>query len=203
MEKPALPEHEILDLLKRRWSPRAFSDKPVPEPILSRMFEAARWAASSYNEQPWTYILGVKAEDTAEFDRIASTLYPPNAWAKSAPVIALSVAKLKFSHDGSPNRVAIHDVGAASASLTLQALAEDVFVHQMGGFDPKKAKELFGIPDDYEAVAALAIGYPGDPETLPEALRAREEAQRTRKKIEEFVFRGKWGGSKAERAGPE
>jgi nitroreductase len=196
MEKPAIPEHEILELLKRRWSPRAFSDKPVPEPVLSRLFEAARWAASSYNEQPWTYILGVKAEDPAEFDRIASTLYPPNAWAKAAPVLALSVAKMKFSHDGSPNRVAFHDVGAASANLTLQALAEGVYVHQMGGFDAKKAKDLFGIPEDYEAVAALAIGYPGDSESLPEALKARELAPRTRKKIEEFVFRGKWGGGK-------
>jgi nitroreductase len=194
MEKPAIPEHEILELLKRRWSPHAFSDKPVPEPVLNRLFEAARWAASSRNEQPWTYILGVKAEDPAGFDRVASTLYPPNAWAKAAPVLALSVAKMKFSHDGSPNRVALHDVGAASASLTAQALAEGVFVHQMAGFDANKAKELFGIPEDYEAVAALAIGYPGDSESLPEALKAREFAPRTRKKIEEFVFRGKWGG---------
>jgi nitroreductase len=194
MEKPANIDHEILDLLSRRWSPRAFSNRPVPETVLSRMFEAARWAASSYNEQPWTYILGVKAEDPAEFDRIGSTLYPPNAWANSAPVLAISVAKLKFSHDGSPNRVAIHDVGAASAYFTLEGLREDVYVHQMGGFDAKKAKELFSIPDDYEAVAALAIGYLGDPESLPEALKDREKAPRTRKKIQEFVFRGKWGG---------
>ena len=196
MEKPANIDHEILELLQRRWSPRAFSDKPIPNPVLSRMFEAARWAASSYNEQPWTYILGVKAEDPAEFDRIADTLYPPNGWAKAAPVLALSVAKLKFSHDGSPNRVAFHDIGAASASLTLEALKEDVFVHQMGGFDVKKAKEVFGIPDDHEAVAALAIGYAGDPNSLPAPLKEREESARTRKKIEEFVYRGKWGGGK-------
>jgi nitroreductase len=194
MEKPAFTEHEILDLLRRRWSPRAFSDRPIPEPVLSRMFEAARWAASSYNEQPWTYVLGVKAEDPAEFDRIASTLYPPNAWAKAAPVLAISVAKWKFSHDGSPNRLAFHDVGAASANLTIEGLKEDVFVHQMGGFDPKKAKEIFGIPDDYEAVAAMAMGYAGNPDSLPEALKEREKAPRTRKKIEEFVYRGKWGG---------
>lgn len=195
MEKPAIPDHDILPLLRRRWSPRAFADKVVPEPVLSRMFEAARWAPSSYNEQPWTYILGVKAEDPAEFDRIASTLYPPNAWAKAAPVLAISVAKLKFSHDGSPNRVAIHDVGAASASLTIQAAAEDVFVHQMAGLDTKKAKDLFAIPDDYEAVAALAIGYLGDPESLQEPLKEREKAPRARKKIGEFVYRGKWGGA--------
>jgi nitroreductase len=194
MDKPANTEHEILDLLRRRWSPRAFLDKPVPEPVLSRMFEAARWAASSFNEQPWTYILGVKAEDAAEFDRIAGTLYPPNGWAKAAPVLALSVARLKFSHDGSPNRVALHDVGAASAYLTIEGLQEGVYVHQMAGFDGKKAKEVFGIPDEFEPVAALAIGYPGDPESLAPALKEKEKAPRTRKKIEEFVYRGKWGG---------
>jgi nitroreductase len=195
MENPAINEHEIHALLRQRWSPRAFSDKPVPEKILQSLFEAARWAASSYNEQPWTYIVGVKAEDPAEFDRIASTLYPPNSWAKAAPVLAISVAKLKFSHDGSPNRVALHDVGAASAMLTIEATSQGLFVHQMGGFDGKKAKEIFGIPDDYEPAAALAIGYPGNPDSLVGPLKERELAPRTRKKIEEFVFRGKWGGA--------
>jgi nitroreductase len=196
MEKPALTEHTILDLVKRRWSPRAFDPKPVPEDVLDSLFEAARWAASSNNEQPWSYILGVKSEDPAEFERLAGTLVPGNAWAKEVPVLALSVAKTVFSPNNVPNRVAFHDVGMATENLILQALSQGIFVHQMGGFDVEKARKLFEIPAGYEPVAMIALGYPGDPEKLDPKLRERELAPRTRKKISEFVFRGKWGGGK-------
>jgi nitroreductase len=157
------------------------------------MFEAARWAASSYNEQPWTYIVGVRQVDPEQFDRLASVLAPPNAWAKRAPVLALSILKTTFSHNNSPNGVAMHDVGAASASLTIEGLRDGVFVHQMAGFNKAKAKEVFAIPDGYEPVAMLAIGYPGDPETLEEPLKGRELSERTRTPVSEFVFEGNWG----------
>jgi nitroreductase len=193
MEKPAAASHPIHELLVRRWSPRAFADRPVPHDVLLRMFEAARWAASSYNEQPWTYIVGVRQVDPEQFDRLASVLAPPNAWAKRAPVLALSILKNTFSHNNSPNAVAMHDVGAASASLTIEGLRDGVFVHQMAGFNKAKAKEVFAIPDGYEPVAMLAIGYPGDPETLEEPLKGRELSERTRKPVSEFVFEGNWG----------
>jgi nitroreductase len=193
MEKPALTEYPVLDLIRRRWSPRAFDAKPVPDAILHSLFEAARWAASSANEQPWSYVMGVKSEDPAQFDRLAGTLAPGNAWAKDAPVLALSLAKTRFSKGGAPNRVALHDVGLATAELTLQAFSEGIFVHQMAGFDVEKAREFFAIPEGYEPVAMIAIGYPGDAEKLDETLRKREFAERTRKRTDEFVFRGKWG----------
>lgn len=161
---------------------------------MGSLFEAARWAASSGNEQPWSYILGVKSEDPNEFDRLASTLMPGNAWAKEAPVLALSVVKTRLSSNNAPNRVALHDVGMATENLILQALSEGVFVHQMAGFDVEKAREIFAIPEGYEPVAMIALGYPGDPGKLDEKLREREFGGRTRKRIEEFVFRGKWGG---------
>jgi nitroreductase len=194
MEKPALTESPILDLIRRRWSPRAFDSKPIPELVLQRLFEAARWAPSSMNEQPWRYILGVKTEDQTQFDRLAGTLDPGNAWAKHAPVLALSVAKTHFSQGGAQNRVARHDVGLATENLVLQALSEGVFVHQMAGFSEEKAREAFAIPEGYEPVAMIAMGYPGNPETLDEKLKGRELAERKRKPIEEFVFRGMWSG---------
>jgi nitroreductase len=161
---------------------------------LESLFEAARWAASSNNEQPWRYIVGVKGENPEQFDRLASTLVPANAWAKDAPVLILSVAKTRFSQNNNPNRVALHDVGMATENLVLQALSEGIYVHQMGGFDVGKAREVFAIPEGFEPVAMIALGYPGDPGKLDEKLKARELADRTRKTIEEFVIRGKWGG---------
>lgn len=193
MEKPASSAHPIHEVLTRRWSPRAFDPRPVPHKVLSSIFEAARWAASSMNEQPWTYIVGVRDEDPDQFERLADTLFPGNAWARNAPVLALSVAKKTFSANGQPNRVAIHDVGAASAGLVFQAMTEGLFVHQMGGFDAEKARQTFHIPDGYEPVAMLALGYPGNPEKLDEKLKEREMKARTRKPIHEFVFRGMWG----------
>src|SRR5260370_4500868 len=114
-------------------------------------------------------------------------------WAKHAPVVAWAVAKLKTQRDGKPNRVALHDVGSASAQLPLEANARGLQVHQMAGFDADKARQAFAIPPDWEPVAAMAIGYPGDPESLPEKLRERELAPRTRKPLGEFVMSGGWG----------
>lgn len=193
MEKPAKTDHPIHEVLRRRWSPRTFSEKPVPAEVLRSLFEAARWAASSYNDQPWAYIVATKDEPD-NFSKLVSVLMDANAvWAKNAPVLALSVARLNFAHNGTPNRVAIHDVGAASASLSFEATARGLRVHQMAGFHVDKAKEIFRIPPGWEPVAALAIGYPAEPDTLPENLRERELASRSRKPLSEFVMSGTWG----------
>jgi len=193
MHKPAATDVSLHELIRNRWSPRAFSEKPVPAEVLRSLFEAARWAPSSNNEQPWAYLVAAK-DDAENFAKMLSVLVEFNAnWAKHAPVLALSVAHLKTQRDGKPNRVALHDVGSASAQLTLEANARGLQVHQMAGFDAEKARQAFAIPPDWEPVAAMAIGYPGDPESLPEKLRDRELAPRTRKPLGEFVMSGGWG----------
>ncbi len=190
MEKPAANEHPILDLLKRRWSPRAFSDRPVEKDKLNSLLEAARWAASCFNEQPWRFIIATK-EDKTEYDKLFSTMVEANqAWAHQAPVLMLTVAKLNFEKTQKPNRHALHDVGLAMGNLSLQATELGLFLHQMAGFSVTKARELFEIPPDAEPVAMVAIGYPGDPDTLPEKLRERELEPRTRKPLKDLVFLG-------------
>jgi len=193
MEKPADTQYPIHDLLRRRWSPRAFSDRRVEPDTLRSLLEAARWAPSSFNEQPWSFILATK-DDPAEFGRLLSCLVDGNIqWAQHAPVLMVSVARLSFEDDGKPNRHAFHDVGLAVANLIVQATALGLVVHQMAGIFPDKIRELYGIPEGYEAVAGIALGYPGDPQSLPEGLRKRELAPRERKPMTEFVFSGRWG----------
>ena len=193
MEKPADNAHPIHDLLKRRWSPRAFSDKPVEPETLRSLWEAARWAPSCFNEQPWYFLVATK-RDGAEYDRLLACLNEGNsAWAGRAPVLMVSVARTAFQDDGEPNRHALHDVGQAVANLTLQATALGLFVHQMAGFSPEKVRQAFAVPEGFEPVAAIALGYPGDPTVLPEKLRQRELAPRSRKPLEDFVFSGRWG----------
>jgi nitroreductase len=194
-QKQATPDYPIHDMLARRWSPYAFADRAVSEDDLRSLFEAARWAASSYNEQPWTYIVAMKADPT-EFERLLSCLVEGNqAWARAAPVLALGCANLRFTRNGKPNAAAIHDLGLASASLTLEATARGLFVHQMIGILPDKARELYRIPEDIEPKTGLAIGYAADPETLPEKYQQRDLAPRTRKPLAEFVFAGEWGSA--------
>ena len=193
MEKPASTDIPIHDLLRNRRSPRAFADKSVPPHVLRSLFEAARWAPSSNNEQPWAYLVATK-DDPENFAKMLGTLVEFNQnWAKHAPVLALSVAHLNHARDGKPNRVALHDVGSASAQLTLEANARGLFVHQMAGFDGNKARATFHIPEDWQPVAAMAIGYPGDPASLPPALRDRELRPRTRKPLSEVAMTGDWG----------
>ncbi|HZZ44911.1 MAG TPA: nitroreductase family protein [Tepidisphaeraceae bacterium] len=194
MEKPAQTDHEIAEILRRRWSPRAFANKPVEREKLLSILEAARWAASSSNEQPWSYIVAT-ADQPAEFAKMVDCLVPGNQiWAKHAPVLMISVVKTIFSRNGTPNRVAMHDVGAASAQLTAEAMTLGLFVHQMGGIELGKIKIGFALPDNHEPVAALAVGYPGEVSMLPdEKLKEREMAARTRKPLMEFIFTGKFG----------
>ena len=193
MEKPAPAAHPLHELIARRWSPRAFADRPVERQKLLSLFEAARWAPSSYNGQPWRFMVAMK-EDPAEFQRMLSCLVEFNqGWAKAAPVLLIAVAAKKFEHDGKPNRHATHDVGMALENLAIQATASGLAVHFMAGFEIAKTRQTYGIPDDYEPITAAALGYPGDPATLPDDLREKELGPRKRKPIEEFVFSGKFG----------
>lgn len=192
LENLAETQYTVDDLIRGRWSPRAFSNRTVERDKLLSLLEAARWAASSYNEQPWSLIVATQ-DQPSEYARLLSCLVEFNqSWAQSAPVLMLSVAKLHFDRNGKENRHAFHDVGAAASNLATQAIALDLFVHQMAGFDAQKARLQFSIPDGYEPVAMIAIGYLGDPQTLPEALQAQELAPRTRKALTEFVFTGAW-----------
>ena len=186
----SVPIHQILN---ERWSPRAFDSRPVEPEKLRSLFEAARWAASSFNAQPWYFIVAAK-DDAESYRKVLESFVEFNqGWAKNAPVIGLSVARLNFEHNGQLNRHAFHDVGQAAANLAVQAAAHGLQLHQMAGILPEKARELFSIPQGYEAVAGFALGYPGDPESLPQQLKERELAQRTRKPLASFVFSGKWG----------
>jgi nitroreductase len=193
MEKPADTAYPIEELLKRRWSPRAFADRPIEPEKLLRLWEAARWSASTANQQPWHFIVATK-QDEAEHTRLLSCLRENNQqWASRAPVLMVSVAKLTFDANGEPNRHALHDVGLAVANLITQATALGLGVHQMAGFYPDRVRELYGVPEGFEPVAGIVLGYPGDPDILPDDLRQRELAPRVRKPLESFVFQGAWG----------
>lgn len=194
-QKQATPDHPIHELLARRWSPYAFADRAVSEEDLRSLFEAARWAASSYNEQPWSYIVAAKSSPEA-FDRLLSCLVEGNrAWAKAAPVLALGCTSLRFARNDKPNAAAVHDLGLASASLTLEATARGLYVHQMIGILPDRARELYRIPEGVQPLTGLAIGYAADPGTLPEKYRGRDLAPRTRKPLAEFIFGDAWGSA--------
>jgi nitroreductase len=192
MEKPAPAQYPIHDLLSRRWSPRAFDPRPIEPEKLASLFEAARWAPSCNNAQPWRFIVARQDEEEL-YERLFSCLMAGNQkWAYRAPVLMLSVAKLTFE-DGSANRHAYHDVGLASENLVLQATALGLVAHLMAGYHVEKARTEFAIPSDCDPVAAIAVGYPGDPALLDERLRQREMNPRERKPLTEFVFAGQWG----------
>jgi nitroreductase len=193
MQKPAPIDFPVHELVRNRWSPRAFADKAIPHDILQSLFEAARWAPSSSNEQPWAYLVAAR-DDKENFEKILSVLVEFNArWAKKASVLAIAVSQLAFAKNNTPNRNAQYDTGAATAWLSVEATARGLFVHQMAGFDLEKARQIFAIPAGWDAIAALAIGYPGDPDSLPQGLKDRELAPRTRKPLSEFVMSGRWG----------
>ena len=193
LEKIATTAHPILELLAQRWSPYAFADRDVSTEDLRSLFEAARWAPSSYNEQPWSYILAVRSQP-AGFERLLSCLVEGNqAWARHVPVLALGVLRETFTRNNRPNPAAPHDLGLASMSLVIEAAARGLIVHQMIGIVPDRARELYKIPEHSRALTGIAIGYLGDSATLPDALRARDLAPRTRKPLREFVFGTSWG----------
>ncbi|MEZ5365677.1 MAG: nitroreductase family protein [Bryobacterales bacterium] len=189
--KHAEPDHPIQRPFMERWSPYVFSGKPVPEQDLRSLFEAARWSASSFNEQPWRYVVA-RQSDGAAFQRLLECLSEANQkWARHAPVLALGLIKKTFTRNGKPNRVAEHDLGAASAALTTEATVRGLHVHQMAGVDVAKAHEAIGAPEDFEVITALAIGYAGD--EGEEAHLERDAKPRTRKPLADFVFGAEFG----------
>ena len=196
LDKTAQTDHPVLDLITKRWSPRAFADRPVEQEKLLSVLEAARWASSSNNRQPWRFVVTQRGE--ASFDTLLGCLREGNVgWAQHAPVLILSLAEKEFPAKGDKpareNRHALHDVGAAVNTLILQATALDLYVHQMAGFYPEKTVEAFGIPEEFEPVAVLALGYLGNPDDLSEPLRERELVKRSRKPLGELVFGGSFG----------
>lgn len=194
-QKQANPDHPINETIAKRWSPYAFADRPVSTADLQSVFEAARWAASSYNEQPWSYIVAVKHDEDA-FQTLLSCLVEGNqGWASAAPVLAIGCTNLKFTRNGKPNAAAVHDLGLASANLTFEATSRGLFVHQMIGILPDKVRELYRIPESIQPVTGLAIGYAADPNTLPEKYQERDLASRGRKPVSQFVFGGEWGSA--------
>lgn len=172
-DKPRLPEAEVDALFVTRWSPRAFSDKPLSSEELDTLFEAARWAPSCFNEQPWLFLYARNAEDKALFTDLLSE--GNRVWAARAPVIAFAVARRHFGRNGKPNRWAAFDTGAAWMSLSLAAHQRGLITHAMGGFDQARAYEVLRLPPSaFEILAAIAIGHTGDPADLDAALRERE-----------------------------
>ena len=192
-DKAANPDYPILDLLRKRWSPYAFADRPVSAADLQSLFEAARWAPSSYNEQPWSYIVATKT-DTEQFEKVLSCLVEGNqVWARHVPVLGLGIITRQFKLNGKPNKAAEHDLGLASSDLVTEATSRGLYVHQMIGILPDKAQQVFQIPEGSEALTGLAIGYLGDGSNLPDAIKQRDAATRQRKPLSDFVFTGKWG----------
>ena len=193
--KQATTDHPIHELLAERWSPYAFGDRPVAESDLHSLLEAARWAASSYNEQPWSFVVATK-DQPAEFERLLSCLVEPNqAWAKAAPVLVLCVVSHRFTRNDKENRAAVHDLGLAAGNLTVEATTRGLCVHQMIGILPDQAREVYAIPEHHEAWTAMAIGYAGETADTLDALKERDATPRQRKPLSELVFAGKWGAA--------
>jgi nitroreductase len=186
-------EHEILPVLTQRRSPRAYANKPVPAEAVEQIFTAASSAASCFGEQPWRYILGSQSSSPEAFQKILGGLLEFNqVWAKNAGALAVGVAKMNFSHDNNPNGWAKYDVGQATATLAIEATELGLQIHQMAGFKPDALRAAFNIPEGFEPVVVFTLGYPGPASDLPDPLREREEAPRTRKPLAEFLFEGAW-----------
>lgn len=167
---------QIHELIKSRYSPRAFSDRSVPIETIRILMEAARWAASSRNEQPWRFVVAHREDDEEGFARMFDCLTPGNReWAHAAPVLVLSIASTHLARNGKPNRHARHDVGLAVSQMTFQAAAIGLMVHQMGGFDAERARTTFEIPEGFEPLTVIAVGYPGEEQRQSKPRRAQAD----------------------------
>ncbi len=189
-------DHPVLQCCRDRWSPYRFEPREVEEAKLLSCLEAARWAASSFNDQPWFWIVA-RRQDTEDFESMLSCLLEANqGWAANAGVLVLTAIRTKFAYNGKPNRVALHDLGQAACQLSLQATELGLQVHQMAGVNLSRIRQQYGIPDDHQPQTAIAIGYPnvGPPQSEEEkTLHARESRPRERRQLAEQVFSGKWG----------
>ncbi len=186
-------ESPVLDLIRDRRSKRAFSPQPVELERIKSLFEAARWAPSSTNEQPWHYIYATREGQPELWNRIFDVLSENNkVWVKQAPLLIVSLYRKSFSRNGMPNVSARYDLGAANAFLSLQATSFGLNIHQMGGFDHARAMANLNVPEDFELGVIMAVGYEGSPDSLSEPLRQRELAPRIRMVQEEFVSNTSW-----------
>ena len=187
INKTAETQTDVHPIIKKRWSPLAFSDKQIGAPEMATLFEAASWAASAFNEQPWQYIYAHRS-DEAGFNRLLSCLFEGNqAWAKDASVLVLSLARTSLDRNGNANRHYMHDTGAANNNMLLQGASMDIYGHMMGGFDFEKTKAEFDIEEGVEPVCFIALGYLGAPDQLPEGLQKRAQAPRSRKHQDDFT----------------
>jgi len=192
MRREAIADFQVHELITKRWSPYLYGAREVAREDLCSLFEASRWAASSFNEQPWNYIIARRSE-TEEFEKLVSCLVDANQqWASQAPILVLCVARMNFSRNGKPNKTATHDLGLATANLCFEATARGLYVHQMAGILPSKAKQLFRIPDPFEPFTAMTIGYLGNPSQGSAEFASRDQGERTRKPLGEFTFGAEW-----------
>jgi nitroreductase len=190
--EPAKTDYPIHDLIARRWSPYVFAPRPVPESDVQSLLEAARWAPSSYNEQPWRFMIAARTQPE-EFAKLLSCLVESNqTWAENAGFLMLGIVARAFIRNGKPNAAAEHDLGLCMGSLTFEATARGLVVHQMIGIVPQKAREVYGIPAGFDPLTAAAIGYLGDESKAPPELAQRDAARRGRRPLKETVFEGKW-----------
>ncbi|HEY2772819.1 MAG TPA: nitroreductase family protein [Candidatus Binatia bacterium] len=192
-DKLANPDVTIQPLLAERWSPYAYSDRDVSEEDLRAIFEAARWAPSSYNEQPWRYIVARRSDGSAHSAMVGCLVEGNQVWAKHAPVLAIGVVMTAFRRNAKPNKAAQHDLGLASGNICVEATARGLFVHQMIGIVPERVREIYKVPEGAEPLTGLAIGYPGDGTGLDEQIVARDRGARTRMPAAEIVFAASWG----------
>lgn len=193
MSKEAQTSVPIHELVANRWSPRAFTGETMPVASLKRVLEAARWAPSCFNEQPWRFIVATNDDDAA-FARALGCLNESNQrWAKKASALLFTAAKKTFARDGKPNRYALHDLGLAVENLVLQALADGWHAHQMAGIDAGAVRERYAVPEDFETLTAIALGKLADPATLPDPLREREQKPRERLPLSDIAFAGRFG----------
>lgn len=192
MQKLAEATYALHPLIEARWSPRAFESRPVETAKICALLEAARWAPSCFNDQPWLFFVGSVENTPQAHEVLSGLLVEGNDWAKKAPVLVLSVARMHFAYNGKPNRHAYHDVGLAVENMVIQAQHMGLATHQMAGFHYDKAVENLGIPPGYEPVAMMAVGYAGSPDLLDGDLRVRETAPRERKPMQEMAFSSHW-----------
>ena len=195
MNKLAPVVHPVHELIAQRWSPRAFAAEPIEPAVLRSLLEAARWAPSCFNEQPWSFVVA-RRDDEEGFARLLGCLAEKNQlWARNAGALVLAVARPHFARNEKPNRHAWHDVGLAVASLTVQATALGLAVHQMAGVRADDAARILGVPDDHDVVTAIAVGRPGGLDDLDPSFHESELAARERRPQDEQVFEGAWGQS--------
>ncbi|WP_138430909.1 nitroreductase family protein [Fodinibius saliphilus] len=180
-------KYPIHDLLQKRWSPRAFSDKSIEPELLKQLFEAARWAPSSYNEQPWHFIAARK-EDEEAFKKLSAVMNDFNrGWALAAPVLVLGLTKTTFEMNENSNPHAGHDLGQAISHLTFEASRHDLYVHQMAGILPDKAREIYDIAENVEPMTMFAIGYKEAASQLDDGLQEKEQAPNERKPLSDIL----------------